>query len=187
MNIFSNHFSMKSIQEYVDMMAPIPANPIPDKLPVIPNGTQGQVTWTQEQILNTLKQSVDDIWEFHLNTNNYVIHIALDECYHSLLSYVDQLIEAIKSFSIGLIIRKESLICPGEYEGRPAEYLGNLRSILYYGKDNYWSGFGEILSICDGIDQTISRTCYMIRNLSNPDVPAYPSLNDYVQQCDGCC
>lgn len=174
---------MKSIKEYAEEMVPYHYEAIPSA----PCTPAVDVTWTQEQIVNTLKQSVDDIWQFHLNTNNYIIHIALDECYHQLLGSVDQLIEALKSFNTGLIVRKESMLNIDDYEGEPGRYLGQLRSILYYGKENYWNSFGEIMSICDNIDQTISRACYMIHNLSNPNVPAFPSLADYAKKCDACC
>lgn len=138
------------------------------------------VTWTEVQVAVALKQSIADMWTEHLDTKNYVVHMALNKYYNEAGEHVDSIIEAIKSFKPTFTIGgTQSPICYCENIGCPACYLSHVREIMYYGIQTYWNEYREIVSICDDLDKLISETLYQINVLSKK-LDTCPSLADYV-------
>lgn len=143
-------------------------------------------TWTQDQVIGTLKYTVDQLWTAHLDASEYVTHIALDELYHQLLSHVDRLIETILSFNDDFDVKRISTVFPdGVIEGDVYNFCNKLRSVLMYGRQNYWSGFNDICAICDDIDKALSDCQYKLRRLAQ-DNPfqrqkKLPSLASYAK------
>lgn len=139
-----------------------------------------EVTWTEVQVAVALKQSIADMWTEHLDTKNYVVHMALNKYYNEAGEHVDSIIEAIKSFKPTFTIGgTQSPICYCENVGCPACYLSHVREIMYYGIQTYWNEYREIVSTCDDLDKLISETLYQINVLSKR-LDTCPSLSDYV-------
>lgn len=144
-------------------------------------------SWTQDQVVGTLKFAVDQLWTAHLDASEYVTHIALDDLYHQLLSHVDHLIETILSFNVDFDVKKIGTVFPyGVTEGDVYNFCSKLREITMYGRQNYWSGFNDICAICDDIDKALSDCQYKIRRLAQ-DNPfqrekQIPSLAAYAKK-----
>lgn len=143
---------------------------------------------TSSQYAMTLKQSIADMWTEHLDTYNYVVHMALDEYYQKAPEPVDGIIEALKACSDTAIVMNgaTSLVCYQEWTGNPGGYLAEVRSKMYEARDGIWQGYHEVESLCDDLDKLISEALYKINILSK----GCPSLATYVQSypttCEPC-
>lgn len=135
---------------------------------------------TELDCLNILRQSVHDMWTEHLNTYDYVTHIALEEYYHQMLHIMDGMIECLKSMK-AIEIGGPSKVCYMQYQGEPVQYLIAIRIVLQKGRDSYWRQWGEINAYCDDIDKAISTAIYKIKNLKNSVVCPNGTLESFVE------
>ena len=175
---------MKTIKEYVEDIA---ISTTPDVIPPASYREPETIAKpTSAQFAVTLKQSIADMWTEHLDTHNYVIHMALDDYYQKAPEPVDGIIEALKAcedttFTVNGV---QSLVCYQNWVGNPAGYLGAVRQKMYEGRDTLWNGYHEVESMCDDLDKIIADTLYKINVLSK-SIDSCPSLNDYATS--GCC
>lgn len=178
---------MKSLKETIEDIA---ISVVPDTQ-TLPGSTYREPETiaqpTSAQYAVTLKQSIADMWTEHLDTHNYVIHMALDDYYQKAPEPVDGIIEALKSctdttFTIAGV---QSLVAYSNWIGNPAGYLGAVRMKMYEARDGIWQGYHEVESMCDDLDKLIADTLYKINVLSK-QMDSCPSLSDYVN-CAPCC
>ncbi|MCH5167465.1 MAG: hypothetical protein J1F35_06170 [Erysipelotrichales bacterium] len=139
------------------------------------------------QYAATLKQSISDMWTEHLDTHNYVVHMALDDYYQKAPKPIDGIIEALKAcpdttFNMN---GAGSLVCYQNWVGNPGGYLGEIRSKMYEARDGIWEGYHEIESMCDDLDKIIAEALYKINVLSK-GLDSCPSLSDYVNNGTPC-
>ena len=152
--------------------------------PNCPDCRDGQSP-TSAQYAATLKQSISDMWTEHLDTHNYVVHMALDDYYQKAPEPVDGIIEALKACPDTTFEMRgaTSLVCYQNWIGNPGGYLGAVRLKMYEARDGVWQGYHEVESMCDDLDKLISEALYKINVLSK-GLDYCPSLSDYVN--NGC-
>lgn len=132
-------------------------------------------------LFGTMQDAVTIIWKYHLKTKKFSIHLALNDLYHQLLHYVDDVIERYQGIHGTIDDVCTNCVCAGgatEYE-----YMVNLKS--YIENNRGLAGTeSEIQSVFDDILGIIDTTIYKVNNLTESAVKSYEEFvyEDYVKE-----
>ena len=129
-----------------------------------------------QAVIGTLVMSSAFIHLFHLCTQDYAIHMALEEYYRNMPKKVDDLAETFLSN----VPNANFQICVVPTSMDPAEYLENLRQFLVNFQGAKLVNEPLYSSLLDDIIKLISTTMYKIRRLYSggkifSDITDYPN------------
>ena len=110
----------------------------------------------------SLQESVVIVWQAHLKTDSYAVHMATNEFYEGMLDKVDSLIETyqgehdkVDMYTNIVKMQSDDLI----------QYLENLQAITEKGREAFCDS-SALESCCDDVLGLISTTLYKLKELS---------------------
>lgn len=116
---------------------------------------------TIEQLFGTLQQSIVDMWQAHLKTDQHDIHVVLDDYYKDMPELIDTLIENYMG-RYGKVLSYENVLNPGNYS-TPQDYLVALRNLVDETRKTITAS--ELQSDIDAILSFIDSTVYKLKEL----------------------
>ena len=114
------------------------------------------------EFFGTLMQSVVESWGYHLKTESYAEHIALNEFYDEMIELVDELIEDYQG-SFGKI--DNFVFDSFEITSDTAYgYMTELKEFMKTNR-NFFENDSELMSDSDAILSLIDKTMYKLKEL----------------------
>ena len=115
------------------------------------------------EFFGTLQDSITGEWRKHLQTDDYDVHLVLDEFYKEMPELVDALIEAWQSENDVI----EDYTNTIDYKDKdPLEYLRELKKYTKQGRAELFEGETELGSLCDDVLAQIDSTIYKLKKLT---------------------
>lgn len=116
-----------------------------------------------EKLISKLFESQIQSHIFHLRTNSYANHIALEEYYSSIVDEIDRLSESYKG-KYGIIKFNESYNIKNDSDINDiVDYFESLAFYIDDKREIFNDGFIE--SIIDDISELVYTTLYKLKNL----------------------
>ena len=123
-----------------------------------------------EEFFGTIQESITISWRYHLKTNKYRVHNALNEYYTKAIDIVDEIIEHYQGSNSTIIENYVNVIYDtGKTE---VEYMNELKQYIVDKKDTMvWSS--ELASDIDNLLGIIDSTIYKLTSFTEKAIKSF--------------
>lgn len=119
---------------------------------------------TPGMLFGSLMQSVVEVWKFHLLTESYAVHDALNDYYNEAPKYIDAMVEHFISVKGKERLGEITDILSAETD--VITYLGNVRTILVQYRNSMFTEDAVITKDIDDLLGLVDSTLYKVKNLA---------------------